>query len=112
MAGALLSLGSVKPGDVRKPIFFRLMIQDEDSDAVTTIDLSEHQFALLLASSVVPVTVVTQGVEPEPVERGVWRHPDGTPCTSYPDTLNFTYVGPEPRQRCPHGLLLHCEKES
>lgn len=38
------------------------------------------------------------------VTRGYWRHKDGTPCSSYPDSLNFTYA-PEASVACNHGFL-------
>lgn len=46
---------------------------------------------------------------PEVVERGYWRHEDGTTCVSHPDILNYTYVGEDERLQCQHGEL-HCVK--
>jgi hypothetical protein len=54
--------------------------------------------------------------EPKPewetrVIPGVWRHEDGTECHSYPDSFQFTYVGPDDRIHCQHGVL-HCERKA
>lgn len=41
--------------------------------------------------------------------RGLWRHEDDlSGCSSYPDILNFTYVGPDESLVCQHHRTLRC----
>jgi hypothetical protein len=50
----LVELGFVRSSDSRKPVVIRLQIQDDASNIViASVDLTEHQFAMLLSGSVV-----------------------------------------------------------
>lgn len=44
-----------------------------------------------------------------PVEKGVWRHEDGTACTAYPDSMDWTYTD-EPYNCHIHDQLMWMEK--
>lgn len=54
MAARLVELGFVRSTDARKPITVRLQVTDDDTGQVmTSVDLTEHEFAALLAGSVI-----------------------------------------------------------
>lgn len=49
----LVELGFIRSTDSRKPIKVRLQVQDDETNTVlTSLDLTEHEFAALLAGSV------------------------------------------------------------
>ena len=45
------------------------------------------------------------------VEPGMWRHADGSPCPSYPDSLNFTYAPDAEPLPCSHGVVVCLRRE-
>lgn len=50
----LVSLNFVRSGDTRKPITVRIEVQDDATSVImSSVDLDEHQFAGLLAGSVI-----------------------------------------------------------
>lgn len=52
----LVEIGFQRSSDVRKPITVRLQVQDDATNTViTSLDLDEHQWAMLLAGSVIKV---------------------------------------------------------
>jgi hypothetical protein len=56
-----------------------------------------------------PTLPADPGLLYTPVEPGVWRHSsDDSPCESYPDSLNFTYVGPQETLICSHNRRMNC----
>jgi hypothetical protein len=55
MAARELSIGFIRHGDARKPVTVRVEIQDEEADVITSLDLTEHQWALVLSGSVITV---------------------------------------------------------
>lgn len=53
---AMLSLGFLKQGDARKPVATRLLILPDEGPAIS-VDLTEHEFVLLLSGQSIPVEV-------------------------------------------------------
>lgn len=50
----LVELGFVRHSDVRQPVTIRIQVQDDASNIVmTSVELTEHEFALLLSGQVV-----------------------------------------------------------
>jgi len=50
----LVELGFVRRSDSREPVTIRLQVQDDASNVViASLDLTEHQFAMLLSGSVI-----------------------------------------------------------
>lgn len=50
----LVELGFVRHSDVRQPVTIRIQIQDDSTNIVmTSVELTEHQFALLLSGQVI-----------------------------------------------------------
>lgn len=93
---------SVRP-DGRRLVTFRI----DNTTEGTSIQMSESDLRSLVEQA-------TEALRPEPesVEKGVWRHEDGTACTSYPDSIDWTYVIPEhpgSSFKCHHGMV-HSEK--
>lgn len=51
-----LSLGFISSGDARKPITVRVQVEDDVTNTImTSLDLSEHEFAGLLAGRVLKI---------------------------------------------------------
>lgn len=82
--------------------------------AIPLIILAGLWLWLLIASVEDPNTIErNRDVTPlVPVEPGVWRHGDEmTKCHAYPDSCNFTYVGPGYQIICTsHNKRLDCFK--